>query len=102
MSQSNFKVDLYDDGDIDGDIVSVYYNGKIMVDSKKLTDKPITLNLTTETGRTENELLIYADNAGEIPPNTALMIVAEGKQRTEVRIAADFKKNGLILFSKSK
>ena len=102
VSQSNFKVDLYDDGDIDGDIVSVYYNGKIMVDSKKLTDKPITLNLTTETGRTENELLIYADNAGEIPPNTALMIVAEGKQRTEVRISADFKKNGLILFSKSK
>jgi N-acetylmuramoyl-L-alanine amidase len=100
VSQANFKVDLYDDGDIDGDIVSVYYNGKMIVDSKKLTDKPITLSLTTETGRTENELLIYADNVGEIPPNTALMIVEEGKQRTEVRISADSKKNGVIIFSK--
>jgi hypothetical protein len=102
VSKANFKVDLYDDGDIDGDIVSVYYNGKMIVESKKLTDKPLTLNLTTDTGKTENELLIYADNVGEIPPNTALMIVSEGNQRTEVRISADSKKNGVILFSKSK
>ena len=102
VNQAIFKVDLYDDGDIDGDIVTVYYNGNMIVESKKLTDNPLTLNLSTETGKTENELLIYADNVGEIPPNTALMIVTEGKQRTEVRISADSKKNGIILFSKSK
>jgi len=102
VSQPNFKIDLYDDGDIDGDIISVYYNGKLIVESKKLTDKPLTLNLTTETGNTENELLIYAENVGEIPPNTALMILTEGNQRTEVRISADSKKNGVILFSKNK
>ena len=83
-------------------IISVYYNGKLIVESKKLTDKPLTLNLTTETGNTENELLIYSENVGEIPPNTALMILTEGNQRTEVRISADSKKNGVILFSKNK
>ena len=100
VTQPNFKVDLYDDGDVDGDIVSVYYNGKIVVNNKKLTEKPLTLNLTTDPTKAENELLIYAENEGSIPPNTALMIVTEGNKRTEVRITSDEKKNGVIIFSK--
>ena len=100
IKQPNFKVDLYDDGDVDGDIVSVYYNGKNILSSKKLTDKPITLNLTVDPTRIENELLIYAENEGDIPPNTALMIVTEGNNRTEVRITSDEKKNGVIIFNK--
>jgi len=100
LTQAGFKVDLYDDGEIDGDIVSVYYNGKNILSNKKLTEKPISLNLTADPDRTENELLIYAENEGSIPPNTALMIVTEGNTRTEVRITSDAKKNGVVLFIK--
>ena len=100
IKQPNFKVDLYDDGDVDGDIVSVYYNGKILLNNKKLTEKAITLNLTADPGRTENELLVYAENEGDIPPNTALLVVTDGNNRTEVRITADEKKNGVVIFSK--
>ena len=100
LKQQNFKVDLYDDGDIDGDIISVYYNGKAVLSNKKLTDKPITLNLSADPDKTENELLIYAENEGDIPPNTALMVVTEGNTRTEVRITSDAKKNGVVLFTK--
>ena len=100
VSQPSFKVDLYDDGDVDGDNISVYYNGKLLVDNKKLTDKPLSLNLVTDAARVENELVIYAENEGEIPPNTALMIVTEGSNRSEVRISSDTKKNGVVIFSK--
>ncbi|MEP7143605.1 MAG: N-acetylmuramoyl-L-alanine amidase [Ferruginibacter sp.] len=100
IKQPNFKVDLFDDGDVDGDMVSVYYNGKALLNNKKLTEKPLTLNLTADPARTENELLIYAENEGDIPPNTALMVVTEGSSRTEVRITSDEKKNGVIIFTK--
>jgi len=100
IKQPNFKVDLYDDGDVDGDIVSVYFNGKLLLDNKKLTEKPLTLNLTADPAITENELLIYAENEGDIPPNTALMVVTEGTSRTEVRITADEKQNGVVIFNK--
>ena len=100
LTQSGFKVDLYDDGDIDGDIISVYYNGKNILSNKKLTEKPLTLNLEADPNKTENELVVYAENEGTIPPNTALMIVTEGNTRTEVRITADAKKNGVVLFTK--
>ncbi len=100
VSQPSFKVDLYDDGDIDGDIVTVYYNGKLLLGNKKLTDKPLSFTLSTDPSKTENELLIYADNEGEIPPNTALMVVTEAGNRTEVRISSDAKKNGVVIFSR--
>jgi len=100
LKQANFKVDLYDDGEIDGDMVTVFYNGKAILKNKILTDKPLILNLTLDPDKTENELLIYADNEGTIPPNTALMIITEGNTRTEVRITSDAKKNGVVLFSK--
>ncbi len=100
LNQPDFKVDLYDDGDVDGDIVSVYYNGKAVLTNIKLTDQPITLNLSLDPDKTENELLIYAENEGDIPPNTALMVVTEGNTRTEVRVISDTKKNGVILFTK--
>lgn len=68
--------------------------------NKKLTDKPLTLNLTADPDKTENELLISPENEGIIPPNTALMVVTEGTTRTEVRITSDAKKNGVVLFTK--
>jgi hypothetical protein len=100
VQESNFKVDLYDDGDVDGDIVTVYYNGKVLINNKKLTEKPLTLSLATDPSKKENELIVYAENEGDIPPNTALMVVTDGDNRTEVRIAADSKKNGVIIFSR--
>ena len=41
---------------------------------------------------------MYAENLGEIPPNTALMVVTDGKNRYEVRIASDLEKSGAIRF----
>lgn len=91
---------MYDDGYINDDIVSVYYNGKLLLSNKKLTDKPLTLNLTADPDKTENELLISPENKGNIPPNTALMVETEGTSRTKVRITSDANKNGVVLFTK--
>lgn len=100
ITQPIFQVDLYDDGDVDGDIVSVYFNGYLYLNKRKLTEKPLTLSLTADPARTENELIVYAENEGDIPPNTALMVVNDGGNRTEIRITADNKKNGAVIFSK--
>lgn len=98
ISNQTFKVDLYDNGDIDGDSISLFYNGKLLLSHKKLSDKPISLTLDASGGDNTNELTMYADNLGSIPPNTALMIVTDGDKRYEVRIASDLKKSGVIRF----
>jgi len=100
ISNATFKVDLYDNGDIDGDSISLFYNGKLVLSRKRLTDKPISLTLEVTNGKAINELTMYAENLGIIPPNTALMVVTDGDRRYEVRIASDLKKSGTIRFSK--
>ncbi|RYE22568.1 MAG: hypothetical protein EOP51_12905 [Sphingobacteriales bacterium] len=94
------KIDFYDNGEIDGDSISVFLNGKLLVARKKLTTQPITLTLTKDELQENNELVMYAENLGSIPPNTALMIVTDGKKRYEVRITSDLQKSGTIRFIK--
>lgn len=92
-----FTVDLYDNGDIDGDSISVFYNNKLIVNHKRLTDRAITITLNADNN-TPNELVMYAENLGTIPPNTALMVVHDGDNRYEVRISSDNQKSGAIRF----
>ncbi len=92
------KVDLYDNGDIDGDSISLFYNGRLLLSNKRLSDKAITLTLPIEKENNVNELVMYAENLGSIPPNTALMVVTDGPNRYEVRITSDLKKSGVINF----
>lgn len=98
IENASFKVTLYDNGEVDGDSVSVFYNGKLIVEKKRLSEKPITLTLDATSGNGINELTMYAENLGEIPPNTALMVITDGEKRYEVRISSDLKKSGTIQF----
>jgi hypothetical protein len=95
------KIELYDNGDIDGDSVTLFYNGKILLSHKKLTTQPIKIDLPVNYDEV-NELVMYADNLGTIPPNTALMIVMDGNKRYEVRVTSDLKKSGTIRFVHNK
>ena len=99
IKNKTFTVDFYDNGEIDGDSISVFYNGKLVLSHKMLSYKPITLTLTIDPDKEVNELVMYADNLGEIPPNTALMIVHDGDNRYEQRIESDLGRNGTIRFS---
>jgi hypothetical protein len=92
------KVDLYDNGEVDGDSVSLFYNGKLLLANKRLTTKPISLTLNIDEEDSVNELAMYAENLGTIAPNTALMIVTDGPNRYEIRITSDLEKSGVIRF----
>jgi len=98
ISQPTFKLDFYDNGEIDGDSITVFYNGKVVLSHQRLSDKPISLTLSVDKNAPENIVTMYADNLGTIPPNTALMVVTDGTQRYEVRIESDTEKSGSVVF----
>ena len=102
IESESIKIDLYDNGEIDGDSVSLFLNGKLMIAHKKLTTQPLSLRIPLQELQDENELVMYADNLGSIPPNTAVMIVTDGTKRYEVRITSDLQKSGTIRFVKKK
>lgn len=96
--QPTFKVDFYDNGEIDGDSITVFYNNKVILSHKMLSTKAISLTLALDENVKENVITMYADNLGTIPPNTALMIVTDGDKRYEVHISSDTQKSGSVVF----
>jgi hypothetical protein len=98
IENETFIVDLYDNGEVDGDSISLFYNGILIMQHKRLSEKAISDTLKVDDSRELNELVMYAENLGEIPPNTALMVVTDGENRYEVRISSDLEKSGVIRF----
>jgi N-acetylmuramoyl-L-alanine amidase len=97
VKSDKIKVEIFDDGDVDNDIVSVYFNKALIVDKKSLTDRGYAFNISLVPGKT-NELVLYADNLGNVPPNTALMVITDGFSRYEVRLSSDLKSNASMRF----
>ena len=91
-------VKLYDNGTIDNDTVSIYLDKKLMIANQRLTDKPLTLKFNLDDDNDFHELVMVAENLGEIPPNTSLMVVTAGNKQYEVRITSNEQKNAVVIF----
>jgi len=98
VDNENVTVKLYDNGEIDGDTISVYMNNKLVLSKKRLTAVPLELKLKLDEINNEHELVMVAENLGRIPPNTSLMVVEAGDQRFTARITSTFQKNAMVRF----
>jgi hypothetical protein len=90
------KIDLYDNGEIDGDTISVYHNNQLVIAHAGLSEKPITFYIKADAAHPHHELVMVANNLGLIPPNTSLMIVTAGGKRYEVFISSSEQKNAKV------
>jgi hypothetical protein len=98
VEHDSISVTLYDNGIVDGDSITLIYNDSILTTHKLLTEKPLTFWIKIAPGNQRNELQMYAENLGSIPPNTALMIIYDGNKRYEVNIKSTEKTNGSVSF----
>lgn len=98
-NSSSLIIDIYDNGEIDGDSITLLFNEKILLLKQMLKSKPISFKLDIDSNNKDgSELVMYAENLGIIPPNTALMIITDAKKRYEVRVSSDLQQSGAIRF----
>jgi len=97
-SATEVEVNIYDNGTVDNDTISVYLDKKLVLSRKRLTEKAITFKVNLDDSANYHELVMVAENLGEIPPNTSLMVVKAGKQQYEVRITSTEQKNAVVVF----
>ena len=99
----SLQITLYDNGEIDGDTVSVLLNGKVIIAKQGLTTKPNLHTIYFDRNTPDSQMLVmYAENLGAIPPNTGLLVVREGASVYEVRFSADLKTNAAIILRRKK
>jgi hypothetical protein len=97
LHSPDVKIDLYDDGVIDGDSVTVFINNKLLLYHRMLTDRPLTIHFNAFPN-IEYELVMYADNLGTIPPNTALLMVTSGSEKYEAFLSSSEQQSATIRF----
>jgi hypothetical protein len=102
VDEDSVRVDLYDNGEVDGDSVSLFFNDKLLASTQRLSTKAIHMDLKLDSLKEFNEIAMFADNLGSIPPNTALMIVYDGRQRHEIRLSSNLNQNGVLRIKKKK
>lgn len=102
FKSDSLKLTLYDNGEVDGDTVSVVLNSKVIMGKKGLSTNPITevVYITPDMGDSL-QMIMYAENLGSIAPNTGLLIVMDGKDRYEIRFSGDLNKNAAIIFKRA-
>lgn len=90
-------VEFYDNGTIDGDIITVIHNKNIELSNAMLSDKALRFSFHIDANSPTHEIVMYAENQGTIPPNTALMIITSGNQRKQVFLSSDDKKSAVVV-----
>ena len=91
-------LNIYDDGVIDGDTVSVYLDNRMVINHAMLTDRPLVVTIHLDEGNDYHELVMVADNEGTIPTNTSLMIEKAGDKEYKVNITSSLQKNATVTF----
>lgn len=97
VENNKITITVFDNNKIDGDSISLYYGDSCIVESYKLTKKKksFTIYIDKEHPR---QLILYAVNQGEMPPNTASVIISDGKNSTSIVLSSDLKTCDSIQF----
>ena len=65
---------LFDNGEIDGDTVSVLMNGAVIMPMVGLSTNAIKKTIYTKDIKDSIKIVMYAETLGIFPPNTGLLI----------------------------
>lgn len=93
---------LYDNGEVDGDTVSVLLNGEVVIAKQMLKAAAFKKTIYLPAGQEESVLLLYAENLGKFPPNTGLLVIHDGEESYQLHFSADLQNNASVIFRRKK
>lgn len=102
VESDSVRVSFYDNGDVDGDSISVFLNNQPVLVNQELTARALNIYVTLDNTKNVNEVTMFAENLGKYPPNTALMLVTDGVTRHEIYLSSSFTQNAGVRIRKKK
>ncbi|HWR32679.1 MAG TPA: hypothetical protein VN451_04110, partial [Chitinophagaceae bacterium] len=102
FKSDSLELALYDNGVVDGDTVSVFMNGEVLMAKQGLKASAIKKTIHISPGNEDFTIVLYADNLGLYSPNTGLLVVHDGEDTYNLRFSSDFQKSSGIVFRRKK
>jgi hypothetical protein len=96
LAEDSVVLSLYDNGEIDGDTVSVFINNEQVVTKAGLKASAYKKTVFVKKGESV-QLTLFAENLGSIPPNTGLLVIYSGEQRYQIHFTSTLSKSAVIV-----
>ena len=97
ITSPNIDIYVYDNSFNDGDTMSLFFNGQWILNHYGVTKVKLKVNLSL-IPNTNNYLVLFANNLGKTPPNTAFIEFQEGNTKKIFRLSSDLKSCSSINF----
>ncbi|MBC7511410.1 MAG: insulinase family protein [Ferruginibacter sp.] len=94
ITDADITIDIVDNGEADGDQISLFFNGNEVANKLTLTEKTVSYKLKAVKG--VNSIIMFAENLGTTPPNTALMLIKSGTKEYRATVRSDLKESGAV------
>lgn len=98
FKSDSLELVLYDNGEVDGDTVSIVMNGEVIMPRVGLSTHAVKKTIYTRDAGDSIRIIMYAETLGSLPPNSGLLIVNDGNDRYEIRFSGDMERNAAIVF----
>jgi hypothetical protein len=91
-------IEVYDKNDVDGDTLSIY-DGETLIAAHVGLEKAVK-SFTIQVDRTQStQIIVFAENEGTSPPNTACIILRDGKNTQEILLKSDMKSSDSVILN---
>jgi hypothetical protein len=98
FKSDSLSIALYDNGEVDGDTVSVIINDEMFIEKQGLRSTAFRKTFYVPENEGDSLLVVlFANNLGKYPPNTGLLQIKDGEDIFYVRFKADLDKNAAIV-----
>jgi len=99
VTETEFDIEIYDRSVVDGDSISLNLNGEWILQEYMVVKSKLKLHVKINPNATNNYLIMYAHNLGEISPNTAAVQLVIGGKEYRLTLSSDLKKSGALNFA---
>ncbi|WP_205510012.1 hypothetical protein [Longitalea arenae] len=95
INADSAEIRFMDNGIVDGDTISIFYNGQLIEPKLGLKEKPHIIRIPLFPDY-PNRLVIHAESLGIYPPNTALVRIIYGKKEESFLLSSSMSKSGSL------
>ncbi|PRX57428.1 hypothetical protein [Flagellimonas meridianipacifica] len=101
FDSERLKVKVWDHQEEDGDIVSIYLNGDLVLSKHLLTNDHQEFDIELDSEKA-NDFLLYAHNLGEVSPNTVSVEITSDKKSETITLNSYLRSCEAVLISVKK
>lgn len=96
----NLKIKVWDNGIVDGDVLSLFLNGEMLFDNHRVTKTKRGINV--ELKEDTNLLILHAEDLGDIKPNTVAVSIHDGVKEQILILSSNLRESGAVMIKQFK